>query len=138
LADVGPWQIAVNPSEIAADTSDIQGVQGARVALPALGSRLEGDAWLDQPDAPAWRLRGADKNGRVDFTALTPDKAGKVGYAVTYLFSSTAREASFALESDRWLIMKVNGRTCVDQSKEGSDPGASRKGSVRRRIWGCI
>ena len=140
IVDVTLWQVAVNPPEIPVETATVQDVEGAhiqlgtRVALPALGRALEGDAWLEDPHAPAWRFRGADKNGWVDFSALTPHKVGKVGYAVTCLYSSVPRDASFALDSDWWFILRVNGKVRVDQSRDGRIPGPPRKGAVRVKV----
>ncbi len=140
IVDVTLWQVALNPSEIPVPTEKVQDVEGAhiklgtRIALPALGRRLEGDAWIDDPAAPAWRLRGADKNGWIDFSALTPHKVGKVAFAVTHAYSSVARDASFALDSDWWFVLKANGQACVDQSKDGRVPGPPRKGAVRVKV----
>jgi beta-galactosidase len=137
LVDVGLWQAAVNPTTIPVETAKVQDVEGAhiregtRIALPALGRTLEGEAWLQDPRAPTWRLRGADRNGWVDFTAITPHQIGKVAYAVTHLYSSTPRQASFALDSDWWFVLTINGRQYVDQSREGRVPGPPRKGAIR-------
>jgi beta-galactosidase len=140
LVDVETWQLAINPAEIPPDTLRVQDVEGQNaqtgnwIALPALDKPLEGDAWLTDPAAPAWRLRGANGDGYVDFAALSTQKPGKVGFAVTYLYSSAARQASFALDSDWWFILKVNGQTYVDQGKAGRLAGPPRKGFLRLKI----
>ena len=66
--------------------------------------------------------------------SLYGPKAGRVGFAVTQIYSSVAREATFALGGDRWFILKVNGQTYVDQSVEGRRALAAMKGSVRVRV----
>jgi len=59
---------------------------------------------------------------------------GQVGYAVTHVYSSVAREANLALSSDWWFVFKVDGTTYVDQGKDGRVPHAPAPGEVRVRL----
>jgi hypothetical protein len=139
LADLRTWQTAINPAGISPKYVTVDpGNPGERVppkwTLPELGQQLEGDAWVNDPAAPAWRLRAARSDGFVDFHSPTPVGLGKVGFAVTQIYSSRARQANFAVEADYWFILKVNGQTYMDQSVTGRVYALTTKGAVQVQV----
>ena len=69
--------------------------------------------------AVGWRTYGPRaSSGRVHLDWVSPAQAGKIGYARTYVYSSRAREALFAVGADNWMVFRVNGTAHVDHSKE--------------------
>jgi len=132
MVNVSLWQVLNQLPAIAPDT-------GPNNSLLALSAPLAVEQWVASPVAEKrrdfdWRLRGTDKNGYLDFTYLGAPKVGQVGYAVTHVYSSVAREANLALSSDWWFVFKVDGTTYVDQGKDGRVPHAPAPGEVRVRL----
>ena len=126
MRDVTLWQVWQQAPEI-----DPQG--GPNNSLPALGGTLPAEAWVAKPDPATakqfvWRLRGEDKNGYLDLTSVAPAKTGQVGYAVTHVYSSAARQATLTLGADWWLVFKVNGQPVVNHAVDGRTPHAPKAG----------
>ncbi len=128
MRDVGVWQVLQYATPIATER------QGN--ALPGLGRPLAAEQWVQQPDAAkrrdfVWRLRAADKNGYLNLTHVATPKEGQAGYAVTHVYSSVTRQATFALSADYWLVFRVNGAVVLDQSRDSRPAAAPRPGEVR-------
>jgi beta-galactosidase len=128
MVNVSLWQ-ALN------ETPEVSPEANPNNALPGLAAKLDAETWVENPVGETrknfdWRLRGMNKNGYLDFTEVSPAKPGEVGYAVTYIYSTVPRDATFSLSSDYWLVFKVNGRACVDQSKEGRTRRAPSAGEI--------
>ncbi len=132
LRDVNTWQVLQQVSPIPAEATKDN-------ALPGLARPLDAEAWVQSPD-PAhtrgflWRLRAADPNGYLNLAPVAPAKLGQAGYAVTHIYSSVPRQATFALSADYWLVFRVNGAVVLDQSREPRPAGAPRPGEVRLRV----
>jgi beta-galactosidase len=62
---------------------------------------------------------------------VSPAKVGKIGYARTYLYSSRAREAVFAVSADYWAVFKVNGESYLDHSTTRRPARVPRPGEFR-------
>lgn len=100
-----------------------------------LGAALPVESSLDQSEPGqgfSWRLKTTDPSGFMDFSTLgTPKAAAKAGLAVTWIYSSQARQANFALSADWWLIFRVNGKAYLDHSADPRMPHSPYAGEFR-------
>ncbi len=85
-----------------------------------IGEGEVGEAGLTVASSSAgWRTYGPrGSTGRVHLDWVSPAQTGKIGYARTYVYSSRERDALFAVGADNWLVFRVNGKACIDHSKE--------------------
>jgi len=132
MVNVPLWQVLNKIAEVPAD-------KGERNDFPGLQSLLPAERWVAKTSSASkrdfeWRLRAADKNGYLDLARLAPAREGRVGYAVTHVYASTARRASFALSSDYWCVFRVNGETVIDHGKTGRPRRAPRPGEIRLQV----
>jgi len=135
--NLSEWKVASKAYDIPTATTTVNG----KIALPGLGATLEAEAWLNDPQQPlpdglTWQDAVMDNNGFLSFSSVTgtAPKTGKAGVAVTYVYSSQAREATFSLSSDWWFDLKVNGTSYEKQSATGRTPNAANPGEVNLKI----
>ncbi len=128
--NIEPWQTIINPIQISSMTKSID----RKIALPALGEQLQGDKWVKNPEEVKnkWVLLNMANNGEINFK--TSVEVGKVGYAITYIYSLKKQTINFALGADWWFIFSVNGKIYIDQSKTGRIPEPARKDEIKIRV----
>ena len=104
--------------------------------FPALAETLDVESWVHESrnrrrvDDRYEFVKMASEKGIVNFDRL-PHKRHEqnIAYALTYVYSSRAREAVFSVVCDYWIQLKVNGVAYLDHSK------TQRSGNPLRMIW---
>lgn len=133
VVNVADWQVAKTAYDIDPATKTVNG----NSALPALGAALEAETWLGGTGHSAdFVQQSMNASGFLDMGAATgaAPKAGKAAVAVTYVYSSQARDTTVSLSSDWWCVFKVNGAAAVDQSVTGRTPNAAKPGEVNVKV----
>jgi beta-galactosidase len=123
IVEVPLWQVW----EKTWDSGGVSKIINERHLFPALGEKTEAEQWVEHPSAPrpvsvSFELKSVDANGFLDLSDVSPAKTGRIGYALTYVYSSKPRNATFVFSADWWLVFRVNGNAYYDNSVVGRIP----------------
>lgn len=130
--DVGLWQISRDNITISPLGRERKGN-----VMPILNDTIDAETAVASGGETArnrnWVMRGMI-SGYMELKDLFPPKEGVVTYAVTHVYSTRARTASFFLSSDYWCTFRVNGTAYVDQGNSPRPSQAPRINEIEVKV----